>query len=128
MAMRVKNLDADEAKQNEAAKIRRTKQFKSIRDDLMIQLIKTGANTPAFENMVDQYMDFYVTTQLCKLDIQNRGVFVEYDNGGGQTGYTSNSSVDNLLKVSSKMRDIIKQLEISVDVVSTEMEEEDDFL
>lgn len=114
MAMRVKNLDADEAKQNEAAKIRRTKQFKSIRDDLMIQLIKTGANTPAFENMVDQYMDFYVTTQLCKLDIQNRGVFVEYDNGGGQSGVTDNPSVNYMRQANTQMIKILQYLKISV--------------
>ena len=114
MAMRVKNLDADEAKQNEAAKIRRTKQFKSIRDDLMIQLIKTGANTPAFENMVDQYMDFYVTTQLCKLDIQNRGVFVEYDNGGGQSGVTDNPSVHYMRQANTQMIKILQYLKISV--------------
>ena len=99
-----------------------------VRKDLMHQLTKRKALSPVFMDLINDYMDFWVIKEQLKKDIRKRGVYVQYDNGGGQTGYTSNSSVDNLLKVSSKMRDIIKQLEISVDVVSTEMEEEDDFL
>ena len=99
-----------------------------VRKDLIHQLEKRKALSSIFMDLIEDYMDFWVIKEQLKEDIRQRGVYVKYDNGGGQTGYTSNSSVDNLLKVSSKMRDILKQLEISVDVVSTEMEEEEDDL
>lgn len=114
MAMRVKDLEADVNKQNEATKIRKSKAFKKIREDLMCQLIKTGADTPAFENMIDLYMDFYVTTKLCAIDIQNRGVFVEYNNGGGQSGVTDNPSLDKMAKANVQMIKILQYLKISV--------------
>lgn len=37
--------------------------------------------------MIADYMAMYVTKTLLIADIQKRGTIVEYNNGGGQSGY-----------------------------------------
>lgn len=115
-------------KESDVSLVPTTSSADDVRKDLIHQLTKRKALSPVFMDIINDYMEFWEIKEKLKDDIRKRGVYVQYDNGGGQTGITSNSSVDNLLKISSKMRDIIKQLEINVDVVSTEMEEDDDFL
>ena len=57
-------------------------------------------------------MSFYETKNLLIQDIQNRGVTVEYNNGGGQKGVKKNESIEQLLKVNTQMLRILDSLGI----------------
>ena len=45
-------------------------------------------------------------------DIDKRGVSTIYNNGGGQSGYKKNGSVDQLLKVNQQMLKLLDSLGI----------------
>lgn len=80
----------------------------------MAQLNKTGAGTPIFVDMVEQYMSLYVTKELCRKNIAEYGVTIEYNNGGGQSGTTDNPALEKQIKASTQMLKILNYLKISV--------------
>lgn len=114
MARTVKDLEQEQKTFDKIVKFRKSKKYKKIREDLMNQLIKTGANTPAFENMVETYMGFMEQAEICREDIAERGLYIEYNNGGGQTGVTDNPSIDKMAKANTQMIKILSYLKISV--------------
>lgn len=90
----------------------KTKLFKKIKADLMDQLERNGNLSSYYEDMVNDYMDLWVTKSLLRDDIQLRGVNIEYNNGGGQTGMKKNDSVEQLIKVNASMLKILADLGI----------------
>lgn len=88
--------------------------YKKIKKDLLAQLNKTGAGTPIFVDMVEQYMSLYVTKELCRKNIAEYGVTIEYNNGGGQSGTTDNPALEKQIKASTQMLKILNYLKISV--------------
>ena len=88
--------------------------YKKIKKDLLAQLNKTGAGTPIFVDMVEQYMSLYVTKELCRKNIAEYGVTIEYNNGGGQSGTTDNQALEKQIKASTQMLKILNYLKISV--------------
>ena len=97
-----------------SAKIMKSKAYKEVKKDLTEQIIKAGADTPVFLSMIDTYMDFYLTKELCALDIAKRGVYIEYQNGYTQSGTTDNPSIDKMVKANTQMIKILSTLKISV--------------
>ena len=95
-----------------AERVRRTKTFRSIRDSLMDQLERSGNDTPHFRNLVEDYMSMYVTKELCKEDIADRGISVTSIGSTGQLVTKKNDSVDSLLKVNQQMLKILDMLKI----------------
>ena len=59
----------------------------SIRRDLLAQLRANGIPGKCFEDLIEDYMDLWITKNLLLDDIKTRGVSVRYDNGGGQRGH-----------------------------------------
>jgi len=57
-------------------------------------------------------MDMWVTKCLLIEDVKERGVKVFYNNGGGQSGYKKNDSVDQLMKINAQMLKLISELGI----------------
>lgn len=96
-------------------RLRNSKRFREVRENLIRQLETTGANTPTFISLIDDYMDFWIIKEQTKIDIRLRGVYVPYDNGGGQTGTKENPSVAYQLKISSQMLKILQQLKLDVE-------------
>lgn len=96
-------------------RIRKSKKYESVKNSLLDQLRANGADTPAFIDLVDDYMQFWVIKQMTKIDIITRGVYVTYNNGGGQSGTRENPSVAYQLKISSQMLKILQQLHIDVE-------------
>lgn len=94
-------------------KICRTKTYKNIRKNIIEQLERSGNNKEFFIDLVDDYMDMWATKQLLVEDIKDRGVRVEYDNGGGQKGFKKNDSIEQRLKVNAQMLKILTELKIS---------------
>lgn len=94
-------------------KICRGKQYKEIRKNIIEQLERAGNDKQFYIDLVDDYMDMWATKQLLVEDIKDRGVRVEYDNGGGQKGYKKNDSIEQRLKVNAQMLKILTELKIS---------------
>lgn len=113
-------------KQKEFEKILRSKKAKKIKEDMTDQLIRAGNDREHYLDLVDDYMDMYATKQLLVEDIKQRGVRVEYDNGGGQKGYKKNDSVEQRLKVNAQMLKLLAELHLTPS--DTEDGEEDEEL
>lgn len=94
-------------------KIKKTKAYKELRDELLDQLARAGNIKRYFEDLVEDYMQLYVTKTLLQADIAERGVRVIYNNGGGQCGYKKNDSVEQVLKVNTQMLKILEALNIT---------------
>lgn len=93
--------------------IRKSKSYCAVRDSLTNALLKKYSEIPEYyEDMVNKYMDFWVTNQRLQNDIDERGVAIEYNNGGGQTGWKKNDSVDQQIKVNAQMLKILSCLSI----------------
>lgn len=97
-----------------SAKIMKSKTYRAVKKDLTEQIIKAGADTPVFLSLIETYMDFYLTKELCALDIKKRGVYIEYQNGYTQSGTTDNPSIDKMVKANTQMCKILATLKISV--------------
>ena len=94
-------------------KILRTKKAKKIKENMIDQLIRAGNDKEYYLDLVDDYMDMYATKQLLVEDIKQRGVRVEYDNGGGQKGFKKNDSVEQRLKVNAQMLKLLTELHLT---------------
>lgn len=87
-------------------------EYAEIRRDLIGQLNRNGTEGSHFTNLVDDYMDLWVTKCLLVDDIRERGVNVAYDNGGGQKGRKKNDSVELRIKVNAQMLKLLSDIGI----------------
>lgn len=87
--------------------------FEKIKNDLLSQLELKGLILEHYKNLVDDYMNLWITKELLFKDIQKRGVVVKYDNGGGQKGTKRNESLTDITKISTQMLKILKDLTIT---------------
>lgn len=86
--------------------------YVEIKEDLLKQLNANQTHGKYYLNMIEDYMDLWMTKNLLLLDIKTRGVTVRYNNGGGQSGYKKNESVEQVLKVNTQMIKILDSLGI----------------
>lgn len=87
--------------------------YNKIREDLLIQLELKGLILEHYKNLVDDYMNLWITKELLFQDIKKRGVVVKYDNGGGQKGTKRNESLTDITKISTQMLKILKDLALT---------------
>lgn len=85
---------------------------KAIKEDLLDQLERNGTVGKYYVDLIGDYMRLWEAKNMLLSDIESRGVVVEYNNGGGQTGAKKNDSVDQALKVSTQMLKILDGLGI----------------
>lgn len=78
----------------------------------MDQLERSGTTGQYYTDLVNDYMNFWVDKQLLTDDIQQRGVVVTYNNGGGQSGTKRNDSITDKIKVNAQMLNILNALGI----------------
>jgi len=78
----------------------------------MEQLELNGTLGAFYTDLIDDYMDFWVTKSMLIEDIHERGTTVDYDNGGGQKGKKKNDSIDQLIKVNGQMLKILSEIGI----------------
>jgi hypothetical protein len=90
----------------------RSKLYKNIKTDLIDQIERNGSVGKFYYDLVNDYMDMWVTKCLLIDDIQARGVTITYDNGGGQRGIKKNDSVEQLIKINGQMLKLLNELEI----------------
>ena len=86
--------------------------YEEIKTDLLCQLALEGISNKYYIDLINDYMDLWVTKSLLVDDIQERGVSITYDNGGGQTGSKKNDSIEQRIKVSVQMLKILDSLDI----------------
>lgn len=84
----------------------------AIKQDLLDQMERNGTLGKYYVDLVDKYMDFWDMENDLIQDIKDRGVIVEYNNGGGQSGKKKNDSIDQRIKVSAQMLKILDSLGI----------------
>ena len=118
MAKADKNMDLD------VQSLRRKKTYKEIRKNLISQLKLKGAESPVFIDLVNDYMMLWITKEMVQNDIENNGIKVKYDNGGGQIGYKDNPSIDRIYKINAQMMKILSELKITTDKVVSEDNDE----
>ena len=89
-----------------------SEKYDEIRRDLLDQLERNGTCGKYYTDLVEDYMSFWVDKQLLTDDIQERGVVVTYNNGGGQSGKKRNDSIADKIKVNVQMLNILNALGI----------------
>ena len=82
----------------------------NIRKDLLDQLEEKGIYGSMYTDMVDDYLSLWEIKNALIGDIKSRGVSVQYNNGGGQTGFKKNDSISELNKTNAQMLKILSEL------------------
>lgn len=85
---------------------------KKIKKDLLDQLDRSGTVGQYYLDLINDYMNLWKTKTLLQKDVDDRGVSVEYNNGGGQQGFKKNDSVEQMIKVNQQMLKILDYLDI----------------
>lgn len=96
---------------NKAAKYAKKPEYAKIKESLMSQAGGEYAR-PYDADLVETYMDLWCHQQMLIDDVNTRGVFVTYDNGGGQKGSKRNDSLQDEIKVTTQMLNIRSALGI----------------
>ncbi|MBC1524805.1 P27 family phage terminase small subunit [Listeria booriae] len=86
----------------------RLKRRKKIEAELKKQLDEKGLNNPIFLDRIDSYLGYWDMEQALIKDINERGFFTEYNNGGGQVGTKKNDSTILLQKYTKQMLDTLQ--------------------
>ena len=81
-----------------------------IRRDFMEQLKQRNMHQRYYESLVDDYLELWDIKNALIKDIKERGVSVQYNNGGGQSGYKKNDSVPELNKTNGQMLKLLSEL------------------
>ncbi|KJF26088.1 RNA polymerase sigma 70 [Clostridium aceticum] len=95
-----------------------------MKQDLLDQLERTGTVGKYYTDLVNDYMDMWVTKCLLVDDIQQRGVNIKYNNGGGQSGVKKNDSIEQRIKVNAQMLKLLSELGIKPAQTGGEDDEE----
>lgn len=103
---------------------KQSRKYKAVRKDLLDQIKLKGADTPAFRDLVEDYMSLWLTKELLRMDIENTGIRVAYDNGGGQKGFKDNPSIERQIKVNAQMLKLLSELDIKTSNIMSEVDNE----
>ena len=87
--------------------------YDEIYNDLKEQLNINDTYNAYTEDLLKDYISLAKTKDELIKDIEERGVTVEYNNGGGQTGYKKNDSVSEVPKINKQMTLLLAFLGIS---------------
>lgn len=119
MAGTKKTKPVQESTELTAYDIKRTVAYRKIRNTLLEDLKKKGADKPVFLDMVETYMSMYVSKEMLNDDIERNGVKIEL-----QGNYRDNPSIDKLAKIDLQMSKLRKELGVDLSAVDvTEVEE-----
>lgn len=103
---------------------KQSRKYKAVRKDLLDQLKCRNADTPAFRDLIEDYMSLWLTKEMLRVDIENTGIRVEYNNGGGQQGYKDNPGIERRIKVNAQMLKLLSELDIKTSNIMSEIEDE----
>lgn len=100
------------AKNSKARKYLESEDYPKIKADLLDQMERNGTTGEYYIDLVNDYMDMWVTKCMLVDDIQERGATISYDNGGGQKGKKKNDSIDQRIKVNAQMLKLLAEIGI----------------
>ena len=101
---------AANSKETKNKKKRLSGKRKKIYDSLKEQLELSDNYNDYTEDLLQDYLTMYDTKCQLALDIEDNGVSLEYDNGGGQKGRKSNPSIDLLNRTNAQMLKLLDAL------------------
>ena len=87
--------------------------YEAMREDLLNQLKNNGVAGLFYNDLVDVYMKMYTIKNQLILDIEERGVAIEWSNGK-QTSVKRNDSLDGLHKTVAQMLNILTKLGLDI--------------
>lgn len=99
---------------------------KKIYNSLKEQLKLTDNYNPYTEDLLRDYLTMYDTKCMLTQNIENVGVSIKYDNGGGQKGWKSNPSVDLLNRTNAQMLKLLAALGLKPSKMKKALLEDDD--
>ena len=85
---------------------------KEIRDSLLEQLRLQNKISDFYEDLVNDYMDYWSLKKKLIADIRKKGLRYETVNGNGLTVEKPNESVNNLPKITAAMLKILNDLNL----------------
>jgi len=97
-----------------------SEQYSRIKKSLVDQISDSNGNAQEYYlDMIDNYMGLWTTAKALQWDIEDRGVTVKWDNGGGQKGVKKNDSIAELNKTIQQMSKLLESLGLKpTDLVS----------
>lgn len=104
-------------------------EYQNIKNDLLSQLRSNKTKGKHYMDLVEDYMSLWITKNLLVKDINERGVSIAWNNGGGQKGRKKNDSVSELTKVNAQMLKLLNELGLKpTDPTVQNVDDEDDEL
>lgn len=82
-----------------------------IKKNLLLQLEGLNIKGKHFENLIEDYMNFYDIKNDLQLDIKQRGTMI-YWTRGRECGWKKNESLDALNKANTQMLKILSELRL----------------
>lgn len=99
---------------------------KEMRDSLLKQLRLQNKTSDFYEDLVNDYMDYWSLKKKLIADIRKKGLRYETVNGNGLTVEKPNESVNNLPKITAAMLKILNDLNLKEPLSDSSVE--DDYL
>ncbi len=99
---------------------------KEMRDSLLEQLRLQNKTSDFYEDLVNDYMDYWSLKKKLIADIRKKGLRYETVNGNGLTVEKPNESVNNLPKITAAMLKILNDLNLKEPLSDSSVE--DDYL
>ncbi len=99
---------------------------KKIYDSLKEQLEINDNYNDYTEDLLQDYLTMYDTKCMLAQDIKDRGVSLEYDNGGGQKGSRNNPSIDLYNRTNAQMLKLLDALGLKPSKMSKPSSDGDD--
>ena len=91
--------------------LKASEQYAKIRQALIDQVSGPDGTIAAYYlDMIDNYMSLWVTQKALQKDIEERGVTIPWNNGGGQKGVKKNESITELNKTIMQMTKLLESL------------------
>ena len=94
-----------------------------IKSDLLKQIKERGLIQSYYISLVDDYLSLWDVKNALIENIQEEGVVIAYNNGGGQTGQKKNDAVPELSKVNGQMLKLLHELGLRGADIGPEKEE-----
>lgn len=88
------------------------KKYKDLKEELKQQLITLDNYNKVTIELLEKYIRFTKIEDDLNSDIEDRGVSIEWNNGGGQKGRKKNDSIAELTKVNNQKIKILDKLGI----------------
>ncbi len=89
-----------------------SKDYEELKEELKQQLVTNNNYNKVTKELLDKYVKYTMIEDKLIKDIDDRGVNVEWNNGGGQKGVKRNDSIAESTKVNAQKIKILDKLGI----------------